>query len=77
MCRERVKKGNKGKLLESMGKDNDILIFSLRGYIWNLVERILERIQKDVGTTYQILENHGANICPRKSKRDITSRENI
>ena len=41
---ERVKKANQGKLLSAMGEGDDIPILCLRGYIWNWVARLLERI---------------------------------
>ena len=59
MCIEEAKKGHRGKLLDAMGKESDLLILGLWEYIRHWADRLLAKLPMDVGELYQILENHG------------------
>lgn len=58
-CAERIKTSNQGRLLDAMGKENDIIMLALWGYIWQWADRIIEKIPDDVGSLYETLELHG------------------
>ena len=58
-CITNIRESNQGKLLDSMGKEQDLLILGIWEYIWQWADRILLRVPQDVGEIYRRLECHG------------------